>query len=156
MTAKDKEILDRIHDKHYGPGAKKQRRDRKGEKVAKAIKGQKEAKKAKASAPQAPGAEIKTGVGIDDQAVATQPVTKKASKEGSRAALIAEAQKLGIKYFRILTKEELKQALTLYIKGGTTPEGKTLPEIIEAAQARWKAGWGKGEKHAEVAREEKP
>ena len=56
-------------------------------------------------------------------------------KSGSRADLIKQAKEKGIKYFRILNKEELETILA-----GTTPE--TQSQIIEKAKARWKAGWG--------------
>lgn len=54
----------------------------------------------------------------------------------SRAALMEEAKKQGIKYFRILSKQELTE-----IMAGAKPE--RIAELQNQAQARWKAGWGK-------------
>lgn len=58
----------------------------------------------------------------------------------SRKDLIAEAQRRGIKYFRILTKEELIKVLT----PETTKE--EIKTITQAAIKKWKEGWTKGEK----------
>ena len=140
MSPRDKKILDRIYDKHYGPDAKRVGKNCKAEKVEKALKG-KEALKAVnkklakkgipiqfapgSTAPVAPGKPVTTGVNMVDQA-----------KLGSRTQLMQEAQKRGIKYFRILTKDELTEVLSQtdknYING-----------IIENAKNRWQAGWSK-------------
>lgn len=71
-----------------------------------------------------------TRVGIVDQA-------NKAPKPDSRAALMAEAQKRGIKYFRILNKEELIEVL----RPGIVDAGINI--ITTAAKIRWQVGWGR-------------
>lgn len=54
----------------------------------------------------------------------------------TRAALMAEAQKKGIKYFRILNKEQLTKVLA----EETTDQQREV--IIAMAKDAWKAGWG--------------
>ena len=55
----------------------------------------------------------------------------------TRAELMKEAQNKGIKYFRILNREELQAVLD----PNTPQDIKQL--TIESAKLRWKAGWGK-------------
>lgn len=59
-------------------------------------------------------------------------------KAGSRADLMAQAQNAGIKYFRILTKEELNTVLRM--RGDGDQGG--IDKVVDAAKKRWKKGWG--------------
>ena len=52
-----------------------------------------------------------------------------------------EAQSKGIKYFRILHREELEEVLGYYQMGGSENAAAIL-RVQEKAQKRWKAGWG--------------
>ena len=141
MTAKQK--ISELHDKYY-KNAKPTKAVKTAAKVEKAIQAkstiQKVNKKlAKAgievafvgssSAPQASGDTIKPEVGIVDQA--------KTPKEGTRAQLMAEAQKKGIKYFRILSKDELDFVLH---RAATEAD---ITKTTEEARKRWQAGWKK-------------
>ena len=139
MSPKDKEILDQIHAKHYGNNklGKKAKQEAKVKKVIADKKAIKEAKQAEVQAPQPVCDTKSTKVGIVDQAL-------KAPKVGSRAELMAEAQAKGIKYFRILNKEELEEILT------TNPTPGRITEIQEVAKERWQVGWGKGTKKQSV------
>lgn len=131
MTVQDKAVLNRIHSKFYAN--KKSKKVKQEERVVKVIKDKKALKAEKIATPEAPVAEIKTGVGIIDQT----PLGNTGEKAGSRADLMAQAQAGGIKYFRILTKEELTKVLADSI----SPQEITV--IQQAAQARWKGGWTK-------------
>ena len=67
-----------------------------------------------------------------------KPLVAAPAKQGSVKAMMAEAQARGIKYFRILNKEEL-----IRILGLTLDEDRNVAdEIIDGAKKRWKAGWG--------------
>lgn len=140
MSPKDKEILNRIYDKHYGKGSKAKKENAKITKVVKEKKAEKQAKQTKVSPPVAPGEAITTGVDIVEQA----------PKAGTRAALMAEAQAKGIKYFRILTKEELTEVLS-HSEINDSASKAYIQGITDKAKARWKKGWGnKGEKVGSV------
>lgn len=62
----------------------------------------------------------------------------KAPAEGSRADLMNQAKAKGIKYYRIMTKEELASVLDYKEQGNEA----SIAEIQEEAKSRWKAGWG--------------
>ena len=133
MTATQK--ISELHDRFYKnkKGTKKAKQEAKVKKVIQDKKAIKEAKQAEVKAPQPVCATKSTGVGIVDQA-------PKAPKAGSRAELMKQAQAKSIKYFRILSKEELQEILI------TNPTPSRITEIQEAAKKRWKAGWTKGAK----------
>jgi hypothetical protein len=57
------------------------------------------------------------------------------SKGPTRNDLMLQAKVKGIKYFRILSKDELKEILD-----GAQQE--RIDQITKAAEERWKAGWG--------------
>lgn len=144
MTAqqKSREDIDKLYTKHYGKSSKAQIEKAKIIKATRgkaAIKAKKETDREIAlriTQPKASGEAKTAGVGIDDQAKQTQPVSPAVVKEGTRAALMAEAQKRGIKYFRILTKQELTDIL----KPGA--DQKYIDIVTGHAQKRWKQGWG--------------
>ncbi len=54
----------------------------------------------------------------------------------TRQALMLMAKDNGIKNFRVLNKEELKQVLA----DGVTAD--QVEQVVSVAVARWKAGWG--------------
>jgi hypothetical protein len=60
------------------------------------------------------------------------------TKSPTRHELMMQAKDKGVKNYRVINKEELLEIL----KEGTTQE--RINEIVNAAVARWKAGWGKG------------
>lgn len=146
MSPHDKAILDRIHDKHYGPDAKRPRSDRKAEKIEKVLKGR---KAAKTSHQDAPGQEITTGVGIVNQAPHQDSVPDFSMRKGqqvnvlntisnpSRKDLMQEAQQHGIKYFRILSKQELTDVLK------NLGDQKYIDIVVGHAKTRWQSGWQK-------------
>lgn len=68
----------------------------------------------------------------------TKEVAETKIEKKTRADLMAEAQKAGVKNFRVLNRAELEEVL----KHIANP--KTVVEIVDKAVARWKAGWGKG------------
>jgi len=122
MTAEEREkevikkkrakTIDELHAKYYGSGSKHSKKH--------AQKAQVEARvKAKQSGD--PDAVAKLGpVGI------------------SRADLMDQAKKKGIKNFRVLNKAELEEA----VKPSTSQE--RIKAIVTGAVARWKAGWSSG------------
>jgi hypothetical protein len=122
MTARDKEILDRC----YNKCGKHSKAKKENAKISKVIKEKKEIASG-TSAPEAPSSTTAKPGNIVDQA----------PKAESRAQLMAIAKEKGIKYFRILSKEELKQVLD----PGVPIEA--MKAIIDAAKERWQAGWGK-------------
>jgi len=131
MTAKQK--ISELHDKYYkGKPGRRAKQEAKVKKVIKDKKALKALEAPKVTPAETPGEAIDTGLGIDAQV--------KTTKQGTRAALMTEAQKRGIKYFRILTKEELAKVLADSI----SPQEITV--IQQAAQERWKAGWGSRKK----------
>lgn len=65
---------------------------------------------------------------------------KKTSKEPSRNDLMLQAKAKGIKYFRILTKENLRKVLDLAVSA------ETVNAIVTKAKEEWQAGWGKKSK----------
>lgn len=116
MSAKDKEILDRLHAKYYG------KKKTPVQKVNEAI--------AKHGLPikfVAAGAES----GAESIVVATKM---------SRNELMLEAKNRGVKNFRVLNKSELEDALK------NIGDQKRIDEIVAGAVARWKSGWGKEKK----------
>ncbi|MFH1385095.1 MAG: hypothetical protein ABIH47_09085 [Candidatus Omnitrophota bacterium] len=56
--------------------------------------------------------------------------------KSSRNALMLAAKERGVKNFRVLNKEELRQVLA----EAATQE--KIDKIVACAVARWKAGWG--------------
>jgi len=60
----------------------------------------------------------------------------------TRNALMMRAKELGVKNFRVLNKEELRQVLA----EDATQE--KIDKVVAGAVARWKSGWGsrKGKK----------
>jgi hypothetical protein len=128
MSPKDKEILDRIYNKHYGKGSKAQKEK---ENVKKAIAGQKE-KEHPIDKVNAKLAEA--GIGI----TFSKPKTRGTGP--SRNDLMLKAKDKGIKNFRILNKEELEFVLC----EGQSAEN--IAECVRLAIERWKSGFGKGKK----------
>ena len=131
MSPKDKAFLHALYQKHYGKGSKVKKENAKITKVIKEKKAlatgmpqiQRQDALVEANASQV-GREI--------------PLVK----EETRAALMQQAKEKGIKYFRILSKQELARVLT-----------ETLEEvnrIIEGAKKRWQAGWNKKEQQCVV------
>ena len=106
----DKEFLGKLHDKYYGPGSKSAKKKAKNGKVDAMVKAK-----------------------LSGKAVVT---ADSASTSSSRAQLMEQARKNGIKNFRILSKVELEEVN----KSGTSQE--RIKEIVSAAVARWKSGWG--------------
>ena len=100
------------------------------------------------------------GAGAQQRAVAndkaavertTEHIKAMVPKEGSRTAMMERAKDLGIKYFRILSKEDLTKVLSF----GDQPDHVQQLQILSiqsAAKKRWQAGWG-SKKKAEVAHE---
>lgn len=66
-------------------------------------------------------------------------------KEGSRTALMSQAKEKGIKYFRILTKENLRKVLDPAVSA------EEVNAIIAKAKEEWKAGWGSKKKVSNVS-----
>jgi thiamine pyrophosphate-dependent acetolactate synthase large subunit-like protein len=60
-------------------------------------------------------------------------------KAGSRSDLMAQAKAQGIKYFRILTKNELETVL----KASADNNNDLIESTTNTAKERWKAGWTK-------------
>ncbi len=56
----------------------------------------------------------------------------------TRNELMLMAKKRGIRNYRVLNKEELRQVLT----DGVTKE--QIQEVVSGAVARWKVGWSSG------------
>jgi hypothetical protein len=79
-------------------------------------------------------AETLTKDQVKKKSVSHVTVTTTVKTVESRAALMKKAKEAGIKYYRILSKVELETVLA---------HPKLIPETIEAAKARWKAGFGK-------------
>lgn len=77
--------------------------------------------------------------------VAYQPLSG-APKEGSRAALMAQAKAKGIKYYRILNKDNLRKVLDPAVSADS------VNGIIIKAKEEWKSGWG-SKKKPEAAHE---
>ena len=74
------------------------------------------------------------------QAKTTDHISHMENKVGSRADLMAKAQAKGIKYFRILSKEELVKVLD------PMTTGHNQDEIIRVAKERWQSGFGSKKK----------
>lgn len=76
--------------------------------------------------------------GLEKTIAKTETTTKPAQKEKepTRSELMAIARKQGIKYFRILTKDELIEALA------NKQDNKPNSLLIDQAKKRWKDGWG--------------
>ena len=88
----------------------------------------------KFKADDAPGATKTAGVDTNDQ-------ENKGNGKVTRKELMQQAQGLGIKYFRILHRDELEKVLTLH-KEDTAESHTCIQDIQNIAQARWKGGWG--------------
>ena len=88
----------------------------------------------KKKADIAPGAAQTTGVGISGH-------PEQGNGKQTRAELMRQAQAQSIKYFRILHREELIEALRIQ-KIDTDLGRNALKAIQERAKKRWKAGWG--------------
>jgi len=130
MSPKDKASLDRIHAKFYGK--------KKADPVAKVVK-IKENLKNKINRNLAdkglPIMFVSNDVKVGETLVADTIL--------SRNAMMLEAKAKGIKYFRVLNKEELSKVLDMK-KGGASDE--QIGVITEAAKVRWQAGWAKNKK----------
>jgi hypothetical protein len=63
-------------------------------------------------------------------------VEVKAEVKQTRNALMLEAKDRGVKNFRVLNKEELRQVLA----DGVSQD--RINEVVSGAVTRWKAGWG--------------
>jgi hypothetical protein len=107
----------------------------------------KKAKKASQTAPKQAQNEPKltkkapkNGIPAQDQAPAKNdaqvPFKPVEYPRVTRAELMKEAQERGIKYFRILKREELQTVLD------PNTEPAVTQDTIEKAKLRWKAGWG--------------
>lgn len=140
MTAKEKERkktaehIGQLHEKYYGK--KKVREAAKTAKTAKADKERKEAHQAAKKAADVAAVGTKTtGVGISSH-------PKEGNGKLTRKELMSQAQAKGIKYFRILHREELTEVLKQHdrIEVDSTAKSKIFA-IQEVAQKRWKAGW---------------
>lgn len=118
MTPRDKVILDRCYQK----AVKNTKVKKDNKRIATAVK-------AKKTTPEAQGEAVEKPVGIVDQA-----------KPGTRTQLMNEAKAKGIKYFRILSKEDLGKVLS----PETTQE--TINQITEAAKKKWQQGWNSKKK----------
>ena len=66
----------------------------------------------------------------------TKSVEAKSSSKETRQTFMMRAKEIGVKNFRVLNKEELKQVLA----EGATQE--KIDKVVAGAVARWKAGWG--------------
>ena len=120
---KTREHISELHKKYYGKNKVKQEKE-----TAKADKqriGAHQGKEKKKKPDVASGQKKTSGVEVKD----SRP---------TRAQLMAIAQKQDIKYFRILTKDELITVLALSDEQG---KEKEIAKIQEAAKKRWKAGW---------------
>lgn len=71
------------------------------------------------------------------------PITENKYPKATRASLMAEAHAKGVKYFRILNRDELQKVLD------PNTDAAIAQETIDKAKIRWKAGWGT--KKAQVA-----
>jgi len=141
MTAqektKTKETITKLHTKYYG---KKPRKDLKAKKIETVLKARKEVKKQQRQACKEANP---AGVGTDDQAKTTTITTPQGTAViGDTRPTVAQLRKTakaeGIKYANILTKDELIAVLC----HKTEDNQAEINKIIEAAQKRWKAGWG--------------
>lgn len=56
----------------------------------------------------------------------------------TRESLMLKAKERGIKYFRILNKQELADILKLTLD----EDRSTADDIVARARGRWKSGWG--------------
>lgn len=128
MTAK--QSISNLHAKYYGGGKKK------ADPVAKVVKtkavDQVNAKLAKAGLP------IKF-VSSKKEADQEIPLLGKTT----RSSLMLEAKAKGIKYFRVLNKDELIKVLDMKKSGASDEQ---IAVITEAAKIRWQAGWSKNKK----------
>ena len=111
-----KEILE----KHKGKYAKKQKSDAS---LAKVIR------------------DKKTSVKEDIGEVTGSVLTPTPLSDYKRSDLMKEAKEKGIKYFRILNKEELAKILSFGDSPDQMQQLQTL-NIQSAAKQRWQAGWG--------------
>ena len=136
--------MSRIYDKHYG-NKKPSKVKKENAKISKVVKEKAIVKVNKKLAvaglpiqfatdskpPVISGEAIAEPVGMVDQAVSVQP------KATSREQLMLLAQSAGIKYFRILNKEELVKVLDI------TKSATEIENIVEAAKTRWQVGMTK-------------
>jgi hypothetical protein len=123
-----KEITHKIYKKHFGAKAKAP-----SPQVAKAAEAFRKKVKAEVDSKPRPTQEA-----ID---------SGRAVKPMSVSILRLEAQKKGIKYFRVLDKGELESVLSLHAEGKT----EDIDKIIATAKARWQAGWGKRQSRKKAA-----
>lgn len=88
--------------------------------------------------PAGAGAQARA-VANDKAAVArtTEYIATTTPRPGSRAALMQEAKAKGIKYFRILSKENLQKVLNPDLSV------EVINDVIAKAREKWQAGWGK-------------
>lgn len=142
--------IDKIWNKAYGPNSKNAKKQAKAkaerERIADRIKarnGEQEKKDAvkkdpSAGAPKVGPAKdqvVKAQADTAQKAVVNKPKAAKQASEGSRAAMMKQAQASGIKYFRVMNKEELAEVL----KSGTSKA--RIEDIATGAVKRWKEGW---------------
>lgn len=121
----DKKKISELYDKHYGK--------------------KKSATKKEVSTHLKEGSKVSYAKQCFELAKAGAPVEVQNSKDEkiTRAELMRRAKERGIKYFRILSREEL-----LFIDSNTlTPD--ELQQIIDRAKNKWRAGWGKNGKRAQ-------
>ncbi len=137
MSPKDKEILNRIYDKHYGPDSKR---------IGKGSKAQKEQEKVKKVIKEK--AIDKVNKKIAHIGIQFMSNKESSSKEDiitatgeTRNALMLKAKEKSIKNFRILNKEELIEVLS-HSDINDSASKNYVNGVIQKAVARWKSGWG--------------
>ncbi len=135
MTAADKASLNKIHYKFYGNGTKAKKENAK---ITKAIKGRKETDR-ETALRVCPELKPITESEIMDQA--KKKFAEVRDTRPTRAELMRCAQAEEIKYFRILSKDELTTVLCLK----TDNNQAEIDKIVAAAKARWQAGMTKNE-----------
>ena len=121
--AKEPDSIDRLHEKYYGAGSKAAKRKAKEQKLKDAVKARQAADKEPSQPANVP------------ERIAEPTISN------TRKALMLEAKNKGVKYFRILSRQELATVLS----PATAPD--QIEAITSAAIARWKGGWGTGAKH---------
>jgi hypothetical protein len=133
--------IDKLWGKYYGPNAKHSKKHSKAADQMAKMKERMAAEKAEnkkadhKKEPQAQPADKAHKQPVEKKPRVVTHELNKPAKEGSRNALMKQARALGIKYFRVMNRAELGEAL----KSGTTKERITA--IAEGAKKRWQAGW---------------
>jgi hypothetical protein len=156
MSPKDKASLDKIHAKYYG-GKKKTVMQEANEKIAKAgidIRFVKDTSRKSGVRIKMPKYQKETDREV---ALRVAPELKKIieipkildmhrSRGGgvSCLCLMERCKAAGIKYFRVLNKEELNKVLDLHASGEAPVYiEQEIEKIQKVANTRWKSGWGK-------------